>query len=186
MNSEERRCAVQKAIEYLADFLAGPMCGKCLPCSLGSYEAGVRLKRIAEGQGVANDVAALERIAAQMFEGSMCKKGKDTATFLKESLKSHSKIYLEHVAGRCSEKECLDLVVYCIMPDKCELCGLCQEACRYSAIVGQKQVLFFTGFVPFQIRLEKCVKCGECLEACPYGAVEVASGKEEKVEILVE
>lgn len=186
MGSEEKRCSVQEAIKYIDDFLAGPMCGRCFPCSLGSYEAEVGLKRIAEGQGTASDIAILERIATQILEGSMCKKGKDTAIFLKESLKRHSEIYVEHVAGRCREKECLALTIYCIIPEKCELCGLCQDVCRYDAIVGQKQVLFFTGFVPFQIRLKKCVKCGDCLGACPYGAIEVISGKEEKVEIAVE
>lgn len=186
MAEKEGACVVQKAIEYLKDFLAGPMCGKCLPCSLGSYEAEIRLERIAAGQGSADDISQLERIATEMLEGSMCKKGKDTASFLKESLSSNDEIYVEHAEGRCSKKECLALVTFHIIPERCELCGLCQEVCKYDAIVGQTQLLFFTGFVPFQIRLKKCVKCGECLEACPYGAIEVVSGKEEKAEIVAE
>src|SRR5271169_7065918 len=80
--AEEKKCAVQRALYYTEAFLSGPMCGRCLPCSLGSYEAKVRLQNIIEGRGTEADLAALNRIAAQMLEGSLCKKGKDTAQFV--------------------------------------------------------------------------------------------------------
>ena len=80
--AEEKGCPVQKAKYYITEFLSGPMCGKCLPCSLGSYEAAVRLDRLVEGRGGEADIAALRRIATEMLDGSMCKKGKDTAKFI--------------------------------------------------------------------------------------------------------
>ena len=40
-----------EALYYTEAFLSGPMCGRCLPCSLGSYEAKVRLQNIIEGKG---------------------------------------------------------------------------------------------------------------------------------------
>src|SRR5512135_2118919 len=79
---ENIKCSVQKSQKFVEEFLSEPMCGKCHPCMLGSYEALVRLKRIAAGIGDSTDVAAIQRIADQMLEGSRCIKGKDTAKFL--------------------------------------------------------------------------------------------------------
>ena len=41
--AEEKQCPVQQALVYVEEFLAGPMCGRCFPCSMGSYEARIRL-----------------------------------------------------------------------------------------------------------------------------------------------
>lgn len=177
---EDIRCHVQRALTFVEEFLSEPMCGRCLPCALGSYEARVRIERIAGGKGEEDDVRTLRRISEQMLEGSMCKKGKDTAQFLKESLAAGT--FDEHVMKKCRDRECPNLLIYRVIPEKCVMCGLCQEACRYNAITGQKKVAFRSGYPPFEIRQKRCVKCGECVPACPYDAIEVV---EEKVEALV-
>jgi NADH:ubiquinone oxidoreductase subunit F (NADH-binding) len=46
---EDIRCVIQKSQKFVEEFLSEPMCGRCLPCSLGTYEALVRLKRVAAG-----------------------------------------------------------------------------------------------------------------------------------------
>ncbi|MEW6109045.1 MAG: NADH-ubiquinone oxidoreductase-F iron-sulfur binding region domain-containing protein [Nitrospirota bacterium] len=168
---ENIRCVIQKSLKFVDEFLSEPMCGRCLPCSLGSYEAMIRLKRIAAGIGELDDVNALERIGEQMLEGSMCKKGKDTAKFLLDSLKTDS--YKEHLEKRCHERECPTLITFRIIPEKCVICGLCKDACRYNAILGEKKSSYLSGYLPFEIRQKRCVKCGDCVKACPYDAIEV-------------
>ncbi|MEF9438271.1 MAG: hypothetical protein L0922_05880 [Candidatus Mariimomonas ferrooxydans] len=73
--AEERKCPVQKTLVFVEEFLSGPMCGKCFPCSLGSYEARTRVKRLSEGTSTDDDLTALKRIATHMLVASMCKKG---------------------------------------------------------------------------------------------------------------
>jgi ferredoxin len=169
--AEKARCPVQKARIFVEEFLSEPMCGKCHPCALGSYEALVRLKLIAAARGSDRDVAALRRIADMMLEGSRCVKGKDTAKFLLGVLPTEP--FTEHLGGRCSEQECPAYIMYRIIPEKCVVCGLCQDACKYNAIIGQKKVGYRSGYPPFEIRQKRCVKCGDCLPACPYGAIEI-------------
>jgi ferredoxin len=178
--SEKAKCPVQKAQIFVEEFLSEPMCGKCHPCALGSYEALVRIKRIAAGTGKQQDVAAVQRIAEDMLEGSRCVKGKDTAKFLLEATKTGS--FLEHLSGHCEERECTALIMYRVIPEKCVLCGLCKDACKYNAVQGEKQVSYRSGYLPFEIRQKRCVKCGECMTACPFGAIEII---EEKTGVLV-
>jgi ferredoxin len=177
---ENIRCSVQKSQKFVEEFLSEPMCGKCHPCMLGSYEALVRLKRIAAGVGNKSDIDAVQRIADDMLEGSRCIKGKDTAKFLLGELKGES--FSEHLAGRCSERECPNYIMYRVIPEKCVMCGLCKEACKYNAILGEKRTSYRSGYRPYEIRQKRCVKCGDCLPACPYGAIEVI---EEKMAVLV-
>lgn len=179
---ENIKCPIQKSRKFVEEFLSEPMCGKCHPCALGSYEALVRLKSISEGRGKLEDVAAIQRIADDMLEGSRCIKGKDTAKFLLEELKTGS--FTEHLEGHCEERECPALIIYRIIPEKCVLCGLCKDACRYNAVQGEKKVSYSSGYLPFEIRQKRCVKCGDCMAACPYGAIEIISAKVE-IEVKV-
>ena len=168
---ENIKCVIQKSQKFVEEFLSEPMCGKCHPCALGSYEALVRLKRISASTGNQDDVAAIKRIAEDMLESSRCIKGKDTAKFLLNALKTEA--FQEHLDGHCSERECPYYVIYRILPDQCVLCGDCQKVCRYNAVLGEKKVSYRTGYQPFEIRQKRCVKCGDCYKACTYGAIEI-------------
>lgn len=172
---ENIKCIIQKSLRFIEEFLSEPMCGKCLPCALGSYEAMVRLKRIAAGIAEQEDLDALERIADQMLGGSRCKKGKDTAKFLMDSLKTEA--YKEHLESRCQEGECPSLITYEIIPDKCTMCNLCKEACKYNAIMGEKKVSYLSGYLPFEIRQKRCVKCDDCINVCPTDAIIIVEAK---------
>ncbi len=177
---ENIKCPVQRSQTFVEEFLSEPMCGKCHPCALGSYEALVRLKRLTSGIGAQEDIDAIQRIADDMLEASRCMKGKDTAKFLLQSLATGA--FAQHVKGHCADRECRAFVIYRVVPEKCVVCGLCQDACKYNAIIGQKKVAYRSGYQPFEIRQKRCVKCGDCVPACPYGAIEVI---EENTEVLV-
>lgn len=172
---ENIKCHIQRSQKFVEEFLSEPMCGKCHPCALGSYEALVRIKRISFSRGKQEDLVALQRIADEMLDGSRCIKGRDTAKFLLEELKTES--FREHLEGHCEEKECLPYIIYKVIPEKCVLCGLCQDACKYNAITGEKKVSFLSGYLSFEIRQKRCVKCGDCLPACKYGAIEIIEEK---------
>ncbi|TAL25751.1 MAG: 4Fe-4S dicluster domain-containing protein [Nitrospirae bacterium] len=173
--AELKKCPVNKALYYVEEFLAGPMCGKCFPCEMGVYETRIRLKNIREGKGSEKDIKAIARIAVDMIESSRCKRGKDTAGFILEWLGTD--VYKEHIEGRCPDKECLALIEYRVLPDKCVMCGLCQDACKYNAIMGEKKKKYRSGYLPFEIRQKRCVKCGECVKVCPTNAIEIVDVK---------
>lgn len=173
--AEARKCPVNKSLYYIEEFLAGPMCGRCFPCSLGSYEARVRLQNIVEGGGVEADLSALKRIANEMLEGSMCKKGKDTAKFILDWMSTD--VYREHIEGKCPDMECLALIEYRIIPERCIMCGDCKDVCKYNAIIGEKKVTYLSGYLPFEIRQKRCIKCGDCIKVCPTEAIVIVDVK---------
>jgi len=176
--AEEKGCPVQKAKYYIVEFLSGPMCGRCLPCSLGSYEANLRLDNLLEGRGSEADVAALRRIASEMLVGSLCKKGKDTAKFMLEWMDTG--VYQEHIEGRCPDRKCLAYIEYRIIPEKCTLCGLCKDACKHGAVLGEKRKAYLGGYRPFELRQKKCVKCDECRKVCPEEAIVILDIKKKE------
>lgn len=180
--AEEKACPVQKTLYYVEEFIAGPMCGKCYPCALGTQEAKIRLIKIGqhlEGAG-ALDIEALKRIGLQMREGSFCKKGKDTGEFITETLASSLEEFSLHLTGTCPKKECISLVEYVINPDLCIICGKCLEACKYEAIIGEVKKTYLSGYRPFEIRQKRCTRCGECVKVCPTKAIEVLTREVEE------
>lgn len=173
--AEAKKCPVNKAIYYIEEFLAGPMCGKCFPCEMGCYEARIKLKNISEGHGSGADIFALKRIASEMLESSRCKKGKDTAKFILEWMGTD--VYEKHIEGICPDRECPALIEYRIIPEKCIMCGLCQDACKYNAILGEIKKAYRSGYLPFEIRQKRCVKCGDCIKVCPTEAIVIVDVK---------
>lgn len=173
--ADEKKCTVRRTLYYIEGFLSGPMCGRCLPCSLGSYEAKMRLQNIIEGRGSEADLTALGRIAAQMLEGSLCKKGKDTARFIMEWMGTD--VFSRHIAGACPEKECKAFIEFRVMSAKCTVCGICKDACKHQAIHGEKAKPFHGGYFPFEVRQKRCVKCGDCVPVCPTGAIVIVDAK---------
>ena len=173
--AEERSCPVQKALYYIEEFIAGPMCSKCFPCALGTGEAKIRLMRISRhSEDVAYaDVEALRRIGISMIQASFCKKGKDTGRFIVDLFADSEEDIRQHISGICPERECISLIAYTIKPELCTMCGKCSEVCRYHAIVGEKKQPYLSGYLPFEIRQKRCTKCGECIKVCPEGAIEV-------------
>jgi formate hydrogenlyase subunit 6/NADH:ubiquinone oxidoreductase subunit I len=172
---ENIKCPVNKALYYTREFLVGPMCGKCFPCEMGTYEMAIRLQNIVEGRGTETDILVIKRIAADMLEASMCKKGKDTARFILEWMDTD--VYSEHTEGRCPDMECKAYIEYRVIPERCIMCGLCQDACKYNAVLGEKRKPFQSGYMPFEIRQKRCIKCGDCLPVCPTEAIVIVDVK---------
>ena len=172
---ERKKCPVEKALFYITEFLSGPMCGKCFPCSMGSYEARVILNNIIDAAATDESLFRLRRIAAEMLVGSMCRKGKDTARFILEWMDTSA--FGSHIEGICPDRTCSAYIEYRIISGECDLCGECLPACKYSAIHGEKKQAFISGYKPFEIKQTKCVRCGECLPVCPAKAIVIVDAK---------
>ncbi len=178
--ADEKICPVQRSLYYIDEFLKGPMCGRCFPCEMGTYEARIRLEGIINNEGREEDIQALKRIASDMLISSFCKKGKDTAKFMLEWLDSG--VFEEHINGVCPDADCAAFIRYKVIGEKCINCGECKKVCKYHAIFGQtRKSRFKFGYPPFEIRDKRCTRCGECLPVCPTGAIVVIERKTGRV-----
>ncbi len=177
MSKQEGKCPVNATRRKLAFFYNDDpktgMCSKCHPCKLGVFDAIKIFEAIQAGQGSAKHMVLLERIAADVKDGGMCKKGKDHADILAAFLAQHREDLQRHIDGVCQHRECAALVTYEIDPDKCTMCDKCREVCKDNAVEGQKAVPYIGGFTPYRIRQRRCTHCGECIKVCPEGAVMV-------------
>ncbi len=187
MSQQENKCPVMatrmKLEKFYNDDSKDGMCSKCHPCKLGIYDAVKIFELIQAGKGSQKHVAQLRRIAADVKDGGMCKKGKDHADILALFLKDHEADLAMHIAGACKSHECKYLVRYEITPQRCTMCDKCREVCKDVAIEGQKLVPGKTGFTPYRIRQRRCTHCGECIKVCPEGAVYIS---EEAIEVAIE
>ncbi len=194
MSKQESKCPVNATRVKLAFFYNDDpktgMCSKCHPCKLGIYDAIKIFEAIQSGRGEEKHVALLERIAADVKDGGMCKKGKDHADILSTFLGQHKADLVRHIEGVCAHRECAYLVRYEIDPSKCTMCDKCREVCKDFAVEGQKAVPYISGFTPYRIRQRRCTHCGECIRVCPEGAVVIVekakeAAKKEPVRTLV-
>ncbi|MBF0517025.1 MAG: 4Fe-4S dicluster domain-containing protein [Nitrospirae bacterium] len=171
------KCVVQKSLLFLNEFIDGPMCARCLPCPMGSYEMRIRFQRLSKAEATPRDLEVIRQIAPLMFESSMCKKGKDTAKFIMDTLEKTPEAYDIHVAGGCADRECMRSIQYKVIADKCVSCDECRVVCKDYAILGEKKVQYLSGFIPYEIVDARCTRCGECVKVCNYGAIEIVDKK---------
>jgi ferredoxin len=175
MSQSESKCPVEqtrrKLDKFYNDDSKDGMCSKCHPCKLGIYDAIKILELVQAGKGVRKHIQQLHRIAVDVKDGGMCKKGKDHADILAAFLKDHASVLEKHILGVCAAHECTALVTYMINPDLCTMCDKCRPVCKDFAIEGQKLVPGKTGFTPYRIRQKRCTHCGECIKVCPENAI---------------
>jgi NAD-dependent dihydropyrimidine dehydrogenase PreA subunit len=183
--AEEKACPVQRVLYFLDEFISGPMCSRCFPCSFGTAEGKVRVTKLAKHlENLSDeDIQALKQIGSNMIVGSLCKRGKDTGRFIIETLSSSEEDFNQHISGICPKKECISLLKYIINPELCIMCGKCSEACKYDAIVGETKKPYLAGYLPFEILQKKCVKCGACVDVCPTAAIEVVTTADDLQEV---
>lgn len=162
-----------KLTHFYNDDSKDGMCSKCHPCKLGIFDAIKILEAIQAGKGQDKDLAQLKRIALEVKDGGMCKKGKDHADILSAFLAASSADLERHIKGVCAHRECAQLVRYEIDPSLCTMCDKCREVCKVYAIEGQKKQPYKLGFTPYRIRQPRCTHCGECINVCPENAVVV-------------
>jgi NADH-quinone oxidoreductase subunit F len=164
---DEDDCMVEMA-RYFLEFTQRESCGKCTFCRLGTKQMLEILGDFTVGEGTIEDIDRLERLAADVQAGSLCRLGQTAPNPILTTLRYFRDEYREHIElGKCPALMCQHLIAYYILPDKCERsCDACIGTCTVEAISPNKKRIKV-------IDQEKCVKCGTCLTACPeqYNAV---------------
>ena len=160
---DEDDCMVNMA-QYFLQFTQSESCGKCVPCRVGTKRLLEILNKITSGNGVAEDLVNLEKLANNVKSASLCGLGMTAPNPILSTLKYFREEYDAHLEGRCPAKACRQLVTYTITQDACTGCGACMRACPASAITGEKKQ-------PHQISQELCVKCGACFDTCKFNSV---------------
>ncbi len=101
MSQQENKCTVMatrmKLEKFYNDDSKDGMCSKCHPCKLGIYDAIKIFELIQVGKGSRKHIAQLKRIAIDVKDGGMCKKGKDHADILAAFLKDHAPVLERHI-----------------------------------------------------------------------------------------
>ncbi|NMB35251.1 MAG: NADH-quinone oxidoreductase subunit NuoF [Firmicutes bacterium] len=163
---DEDTCMVDLA-RYFLSFTQSESCGKCTPCREGTKRMLEILERITKGQGVAEDIPRLQKLALAVKDGSLCGLGQTAPNPVLTTLRYFQDEYEAHIFDRrCPAGQCQELLTYYIDPELCTGCRACTRVCPTGAITGEKKE-------PHVIDEEKCINCGSCAERCKFDAIKV-------------
>ena len=166
---DDTTCMIDFA-KFFLTFTAEESCGKCVPCRVGATRMLEIVERICAGTADLEDVKVLERLAADVAEGSLCALGGSAPNPVLSMLRYFKDEMLAHVEEHsCPAKVCRPLIRYSIDPELCNGCRACFAACASAAISGVRKE-------PHVIDQETCIKCDACRQACKFGAVRVDTG----------
>jgi NADH-quinone oxidoreductase subunit F len=172
---DEDNCMVETA-RYFLEFTQRESCGKCTFCRIGTKHMLDIMEGITRGEGREEDLEDLERLAAEIQDGSLCNLGKTAPNPVLTTLRFFRDEYLAHIREqRCPAKVCKEMIVYYILPDKCARgCDACVGSCPPEAIYTTSKRIK-------AIDQSLCVKCDSCMAACPaeYDAVVKISPKKD-------
>jgi NADH-quinone oxidoreductase subunit F len=159
-------CLVEVARFFVA-FTQRESCGKCTGCRIGTRRMLDILERLCAGQGRPGDPAALERLALQVRDGSLCGLGRTAANPVLTTLRYFRQEYEAHVAGCCPAGKCPALVQYTVT-EACTGCTRCAQACAVEAIA-------FRPHARHAVDPARCIRCDACRRVCPADAIAVTS-----------
>jgi len=161
---DNTKCMVNLAKFYLG-FTVDESCGKCTPCRIGTQRMLEILERITEGNGEAQDIEKLEKLANTIKNASVCGLGQTAPNPVLSTLKYFRDEYVAHIEEqKCPAGECKALANVQINPELCKGCGICKRQCPVNAISGEVKE-------PHKINPEICIKCGACVDKCPFKAI---------------
>jgi len=107
---DEDTCMVELS-KFFLTFATDESCGKCVPCRVGGRRMLEILTRITEGQGKMEDLDAIEGIARQMADDSLCALGQLTPGPVMAALRYFRDEFVAHILDkRCPAGVCTALV----------------------------------------------------------------------------
>lgn len=161
---DEGTCMVDVA-KFFLQFTQRESCGKCTFCRIGTTRMLEILERITQGKGKESDIEALEELAYQIKDNSLCGLGQTAPNPVLTTLKYFRDEYTAHIVEKkCPAKVCKNLLTYTIVPDKCTGCTVCARKCPVDAISGERKQVHV-------IDQEICIKCGDCYSRCKFDAI---------------
>jgi NADH:ubiquinone oxidoreductase subunit F (NADH-binding)/Pyruvate/2-oxoacid:ferredoxin oxidoreductase delta subunit len=164
--TDESTCMVDLA-RYFMTFVQEESCGQCLPCRWGTRVMLDIFTRICDGQGRAEDIVTLERLAETVKVASLCGLGQTAPNPVLSTLRYFRDEYEAHVyEKRCPAMVCRGLITYEIDATLCTGCMVCARRCPVGAIDGEKGQ-------PHRINSELCTRCGLCIQVCKFQGVTV-------------
>ena len=163
---DETTCMVDVA-RFFLDFTQKESCGKCTFCRIGTKRMLEILTRITQGEGTEEDIPALEELALQIKDATLCGLGNGASNPVLTTLKYFRNEYEAHIRDKkCPSLYCKQLLTYEVIPDKCTGCLVCKRGCPVGAIDGDKKIVHF-------IHQELCTKCGDCYSKCKFDAIKI-------------
>ena len=161
---DESTCMVGMA-KFFLDFTALESCGKCVHCRIGTRRMQEILTRIVKGEGKEGDIELLEELCDAVKDGALCGLGQTAPNPVLTTIRYFRDEYEAHIKDKkCPAKECVDLLTYSIVADKCKGCTLCAKKCPAKAISGEVKNAHI-------IDTDKCIRCGQCISTCRFGAI---------------
>ena len=161
---DESTCMVGMA-KFFLDFTALESCGKCVHCRIGTRRMQEILTRIVKGEGKEGDIELLEELCDAVKDGALCGLGQTAPNPVLTTIRYFRDEYEAHIKDKkCPAKECVDLLTYSIVADKCKGCTLCAKKCPAKAISGEVKNAHI-------IDADKCIRCGQCISTCRFGAI---------------
>jgi len=161
---DETTCMVDVA-RFFLDFTYKESCGKCTFCRIGTKRMLEILSRICEGEGKEADIEALEELAGQIKDSSLCGLGQTAPNPVLTTLKYFRNEYMAHIVDKkCPAGVCTKLLTYEVIPDKCTGCTVCAKNCPTNAISGERKQIHL-------VDQATCIKCGMCFTKCTFDAI---------------
>ena len=161
---DESTCMVDIA-HYFLRFAESESCGNCTPCRIGTRVLLDTLDKITRGDGEPRDLITMQRAADTMAKTALCGLGQAASNPVTSSLRYFLDEYEDHINAKvCAASVCPDLFVLQIVPELCNGCGLCLDACGVGAIQGERKQ-------PHTLDAELCIQCRACLNKCNHHAI---------------
>ena len=161
---DESTCIVNMAW-YFIGFALRESCGNCTPCRIGTRALLDRLEKIILGEGELSDLDLMRRAADTMVKTSLCGLGQAASNPAASSLNYFLSEYEAHVHDHyCPAGVCKGLFQYLILPERCNGCTLCAQACASDAIQGTLKQ-------PHTLDVTRCTQCHACIEVCAKQAI---------------
>jgi NADH-quinone oxidoreductase subunit F len=163
---DEDNCMVDTA-RFFIDFSRQESCGKCTQCRIGTFHLFSMLDGITKGKGTLMVLEAVQALAEDIREGSLCGLGRMSPNPVRPRCVISGMNMRPILEQRCPARVCKELTAYYILPEKCYRgCDHCVLACPAEAVFSDERGLKVVDQL-------KCTKCGSCELVCPaeYNAV---------------
>jgi NADH:ubiquinone oxidoreductase subunit F (NADH-binding)/(2Fe-2S) ferredoxin/NAD-dependent dihydropyrimidine dehydrogenase PreA subunit len=161
---DETTCIVD-VTRFFLTFTQSELCGKCVPCRIGTRHMVNLLEKITQGKGPEEDLIKLENLANKVKMGSLCGLGQTAPNPVLTALRYFRSEFIAHVVDkRCPAISCRALVTFRVIPGHCTGCLQCVKVCPTGAITGPRSQ-------PQNLDQSKCIKCRSCYEICRFDAI---------------